>query len=164
MKKGYLILIKHHNLISSFIRRITNSEYNHVGIFVDEENIIEVKFGGVVKTQFKEFKKAKENKKLEYAIFKIKNITDDQIEIMTTFAKSELGARYDFAQFISIGLILLTGCTKRIEPLDNRNKWICSELISDGAYFAGIKFYENIDPDNISPGDIAKSQIVERVV
>jgi len=163
MRKGNLILVRHYNLMSSLIRKITKSEFNHIGIFVDEENIVEVKFGGVAKTSFLDFEMAKAENKLDYAIYKIKDITEEQINIMTTFANTEIGAKYDFAQFISIGLMLLTGCTRRIEPFDNSNRWICSELISDGAYFAGIEFYENIDPDNMSPGDIAKSPIVERV-
>lgn len=163
MRKGNLILVRHYNFMSSLIRKITKSEFNHIGIFVDEENIVEVKFGGVAKTPFSEFQKLKEENKLDFAIYKIKDIEDEQIEIMITLANTEIGAKYDFAQFISIGLMLLTGCTRRIEPFDNSHRWICSELVADGAYFAGIRFYENIDPDNMSPGDIAKSPKVERV-
>jgi len=163
--KGCLILIRNSGIVSKLIRKLTHSEWNHVGIFENNNHIIESTFrNGVVRTKFINFLEEKKQGKIEnFDIYKIKDITEDQKNIMVQFIIERIGHKYDFFQFICLGLMLLVGLTRKIEPIDDTNKWLCSELIAEGAYQAGIKFHENIDPDNITPGDIVSSKITIKI-
>jgi len=161
--KGDLILVKHRSLLGRLIRKITKSNFNHVGIFIDDDRVIEAKFSGVVVTPFATLQRAKRRDILDFEVYRIKNVKKEQIEIMVNFIGSQVGRKYDFVQFFSLGLMLLFHITRRVEPIDIRRRWICSELVAEGAYLAGIRFHENIDPDNITPEDIASSSLVERV-
>lgn len=162
--KGNLILVKNYRFFSNLIRKITKSEYNHIGLFVSDDTIVEALFGGVHTNSYSQFKKAKAKKKLDYAIYTIKDISDKQIEKMTNFALDKVGTKYDFIQFICIAFMFFFKITRRIEPIEEGRKWICSELMAESAYEAGIRFQDNVDPDNTTPGDIASSSIVERII
>jgi len=161
--RGNLILVKHYNFMSWLIRKITKSEYNHIGLLVTDDVVIEAQFGGVTLTHLSEFKEKQNQGKLSYDVYRIKKITEIQKTSMIEAASRELGAKYDFAQFFSLGTMLLTKITRRIEPIDIRHRWICSELVAEAAYEAGIRFHENIDPDSTTPSDIANSPILEKV-
>lgn len=162
--RGSLILVRNKGFVGYLIRKVTNSYWNHVGIVEDDKTIIESTFkNGVVRTDLNDFINDSKAKKLEFALYRIKDISNEQIDTIVKFVSDRIGHKYDFFQFISLFFMFLLRVTRRIEPIDNTNKWLCSELIAEGAYQAGIKFQENIDPDNITPEDIASSDIVVRI-
>lgn len=163
MKEGYLIFIRNYSWFGNRIRQLTNCEYNHVGIFIDERNIIEARFVGVEKTPLDKFLGLVIERKLDFDIYKFKNISERQLGIMLRFIKKEVGRKYDFIQMLNLGLFLFFGVKRDLEPIDNSKKWFCSELIAEGAYEAGIRFHENIDPDNITPADMLNSGLLEKV-
>ena len=157
---GNLILVKHDDFISKFIRWYTKSEFNHVGLFIDDNNIIEAGSRcGVRKIKFNYYKNKKSNKELDFSIYKVKNLNEEQKERMKNFALKEVGISYDFLQFICVGIFYIFGKLRKLEPIDLHG-WICSELIAENFYEVGIKFQEDVDPDNITPTDIAKSTII----
>ena len=164
MRKGNLILVKHHDFISSIIRFITKSTYNHIGIFVDEENIVEAKMSGVAKTSLNYFKREKANGKLTYSVYEIKGITEAQVDVICYIILSELNSKYDFLQLLSLGFLFLIHKQKKTNPLDDNRRWICSELIADAAKTVGISFYDDIKTDSLSPGNIADSLITEKII
>jgi len=162
--KGTLILVRNKGIVSYLIRKLTNSYWNHVGIIENEDTVIESTFGrGVARTDLIDFLNDSKAKKLEFALYKIKDITEEQADTMVKFISQRVGHKYDFFQFISLFFMLILKITRRSEPMDYTSKWLCSELIAECAYQAGIKFHKNIDPDNITPGDIASSDITIRV-
>jgi len=163
MKQGNLILVRNYDPVSKIIRKVLKCEYNHVGYFIEDEVIVEANFKGVEKVNYSNYFNRKLNKKVDYDIYRIQNITEDQIKIMSEFISSKIGQKYDIVQFISIFLMLVLHITRRVEPIELGSRWICSELIAEGAYKAGIEFKEDVDPDNTTPYDIFSSDIIEKV-
>ena len=70
---GDLILVHGNDFISRQIQRILNSHNNHVGIFIEENKIIESQFStGVRIVTFKRYKKLQRRGKLSFEIYRLK--------------------------------------------------------------------------------------------
>jgi len=165
MKKGDLLLVRHNSIIGKLIRAKTGGTYNHIGVFENSDTVIEAKIiMGVSRTLMDVYKKAKEKGKLDYAVYRFKNVSKKKIDGIVAYCAKEVGRKYDWPQLIVLGLYLILGIPRKYEPIDLRHRWLCSELVAEACYSVGIKFSNVIDPDNIAPADIEKSDIVERVL
>lgn len=161
--RGYLLVVHNKSLKCKIVQKITKSYFDHIGIFEDAETIIEANLTGVKRTSFKEIQdKAKKNK-LEYRIYRIKDITEEQTEIVLNFIEQQVGKKYDLIQLLSIGIMYLLHIARRRPAFDIKQRWICSELIAEGVYEAGLKFSDRFTTDSITPSEIAESPIVELV-
>ncbi|MHA1304500.1 MAG: YiiX/YebB-like N1pC/P60 family cysteine hydrolase [Candidatus Heimdallarchaeaceae archaeon] len=158
---GKLLFVKNNSLIGSWIRRVTNSEYNHVGIFVSKDNIIESRFVGVEETPFSRFKLLKEQKKLDYKIYRIKPEFQKYVDKIIFFVRMQLGKKYDFIQMLALYIFLLFRIKRTIEPIEYGERWLCSELIAEAFEYSGLKIYKEIDSDQITPGDLLRSDFIE---
>ena len=59
--KGNLLFVKNYTWLGNRIRSLTNSEFNHIGIFVDNNELVEATlFGGVVQSSLDKFKQLKD--------------------------------------------------------------------------------------------------------
>jgi len=161
--RGDILAIKHYSWFGSRIRKVTNAEYNHVAMFLDDEWLVEATFKGVKKTHITDYLEREYKGKLEVDIYRITNITDIERDLMLLFLEDKIGKKYDFLQLLTLWVFIVLGISRRIEPIDNTHKWICSELIAESAYSAGIRFSEKIDPDCIAPADIVNSPRVEKI-
>jgi len=117
----------------------------------------------VKKTHIDTYKKREAKRELDLAVYRITEMTDIETQLMLVFLEDKLGKKYDFLQLLTLWVFLFFGISRRIEPIDNTHKWICSELIAESAYSAGIRFSDKIDPDCISPADIINSNKVRRI-
>jgi len=160
---GDIILIRTNSWFGRNIRKVTKGYYNHVGIFVAKDKIVEASMWGVKLVSIEKFNKQKDKGHITYNIFRIKNTTDQQKLDMVNFALSKVGSPYDFIQLFSLLYIFLNHKNRNLEPIDVPMAYICSELVASAVDNAGLCFNENIDKDCISPTDIAQSQIVEMV-
>lgn len=161
--RGDILLIRTDTFIGGQIRKMTDSYFNHVGMFISETEIIEASMLGVKTTAFSKFEKQQQNGKLDYGIYRVKDMTTKQSEIMANFLIQKIGSTYDFIQFLSLLLFFIFKWNREKEPVDVPNAFICSELMSGALDKAGLKFSDNIDKDCITPADIEKSKILERV-
>src|SRR4030042_2656840 len=163
-RKGDILLICNYNPISKYIRWLTKGRYNHVGIFVDSENVVESKYRGVELTPFQVFKDDQDVRKIsEHKVVRVKNITTKQIEEVVNWTRERIGDCYDYWQLITLWFFLILKTARKIEPIDVRFRWLCSELVAEAFYQADINFNVNIDPDNITPADIEDSDLIEEV-
>ena len=162
-KTGDLLLVKNYSFIGNMIRKILDSEYNHVGLFVTDDEVIEATFKGVYKTDISKFEELRDKNKLEFNIYRFREITETQLILMIDYALGNVGMKYDFWQLITLYLFFLLHINRKIEPIDVCNAWICSELIGESAEHAGIRFQGNVDSDNITPKDIYTSLKVELI-
>ncbi|RLI54441.1 MAG: hypothetical protein DRP09_13030 [Candidatus Thorarchaeota archaeon] len=162
-QRGDLLLVRNYSWVGGRIRQLTNSPYNHVGMFVTPRIVAEAKFSGVALTPLSKFIQSKQKGKLDFAVWRWKNVTPKQIEIMVDYVEQQVGCKYDFLQLLCLGVYIILGVPLTIEPIDLRHSWICSELVAEAADTAKIRLSDKIDPDNTAPGDIVKSGLLYRV-
>jgi len=165
IKTGDILLVRHYSFIGKMIRKITDCEYNHVGVFVTPTQIVEATFGGVKLTDISDYEHRKRKRKLDYDIFTFKQpLTYRQKEIIVNFCVDKIGEKYDFFQFISLFFFFLFHINRKdIDPIDCRHAFICSELVAEAFEKAGVTFNSNIDIDNVTPADIARSDIIRKI-
>jgi len=158
---GNIILVKNFDILSKLIRWYTKSEFNHVGIIVDNKYIVEAipKYGVRLFT-LQNYKNQKEAGELDFIICKVKNLSESERKIVETFALKQVGKSYDFVQLICVGILYMFRKLRKLEPID-LNGWLCSELVAESFYEVGIKFKKDVDPDNITPKDIYTSEVIE---
>lgn len=112
-----LIFTRKNTIGSWLIRIFTWSKWSHVGFICRDRTVIEaVGFHGVRRVSMAESVKGA----TKYAIVDFKNIDSIPIEnILVT----KLGNKYDYLGAIGMGLH---------KKWENKNKWVCSELINWG--------------------------------
>ena len=166
MQAGDILLFKAESGISRLIAWGTNSKYSHVAICVSPEMNLTIEAltrGGV---------KARDIRKIEqeYDVYRIKEDAVYDLQKTISFLVDKLNRRYDIFGVVFLGLLKLL--SKIGKPLKNTaNKfqktkdYFCSELCYEAFFFGGgLDIVPDIpDADITSPGDIAKSELVERV-
>jgi len=164
MREGYIILVSHKGIIPYLIKKITHSKFNHVGFFVNSNEIVEANFGGIVRTKFIEYQEKKNQGILEYSLYSVKGLTHLKFQVIRQYLISKIGLKYDVTQFISLALFLIFNISRKIEPIDVQKRFICSELIAEAFHEVNLTFSKNIDPDCITPSDIAQSKNVVKII
>jgi len=163
--KGCVLAVKNKGWLSWLIRKIIKCDYNHVGVFVDDERVVESTFRGVYITPFEVFKKRKENGEIyDYAVFEVIGVSEEQKEKVAQYVLNEVGGGYDLVQLFNIGLFMFLNIARIVEPIDIRHAWVCSELVAEAYESVGIRFIEDVDPDLITPADIVCSKLVRRII
>jgi len=143
--------------IGRIISFVTRSPFVHVATVVAEDgSVIEGAPQGVVNNNIETFK--------DFELYRVTDITPDQISKVIDFLKSELGRPYDFGAIVYLLWLIITFNTKARNAWDDANKWTCTELVATAFATAGIVFRDDIPLANISANDIATSDIVEEVL
>ena len=166
MKPGDILLFKGEDSISRLIAWGTGSKYTHVAVCVSHEMnlIIEAMTRGGVRAR--DIRKIAE----KYDVYRIKQGSGYELDGTISYLVSKLNNSYDYFGVIFLGLLKLLA--KIGLPLkDAANKWqkdrdyFCSELCYEAFYLGGrLDIVPEVpEADITSPGDIAKSPIVEFV-
>lgn len=164
MKKGDIILIRNYTWFGKRIRQVTKGEYNHIGMFVSDNKIVEATMAkGVVISNLSKFEILRKKGKVDFTIYQIKNITEEQRQGMTEFLLDKIGQRYDFFQLIALLFFFSFRINRKYETIDVKKRFICSELLAEAGDKVGIQFKQGVDKDNITPCDIEQSDIIERI-
>jgi uncharacterized protein YycO len=161
--RGDIILVKNYSFLGRQIRKVTGGNYNHVGMFISNNKLIEAMFSGVKITDITGYEIARAEGKLDFDIYRFKNISQHQIDTTTSFLLDQVGCKYDFLQLLSIFIFFVFHINRTIEPIDIRKAFICSELIAKALEIANIKISEEVDVDNITPFDIEYSEKLEKI-
>ena len=90
--EGNILLVRTNSFIGRNIRKVTGSYYNHVGLFVEENKIIESKYGcGVIVTPFETYEKLQAKNKLTFDIYRFKTpLTENQQKIIKSFVLKQV--------------------------------------------------------------------------
>lgn len=144
------------NAVGGLIGSITHSNVCHVGLCSSDTEVIEATFWGVKKTNLSEHKK--------YELWRIKNVTPEQIEKAVKTCEKEIGCFYDFGSFIYLGWQFLTNQRDSVNQWDDDHKWICSELVDHSETEAGIDLVPSRLSDNVSPSDIVDGGKIFKVL
>lgn len=167
MKSGDILLFKGEKGISRLIAWGTSSKYSHVAVCVSQEMYLAIEAmagGGVRATDIRQIKG-------EYDVYRIKGSYGYNLDGTISYLVSKLNSRYDYKGVFFLGLLKLLariGCPFR----DVANKWqkdrdyFCSELCYEAFFFGGsLDIVPDVsEADITSPGDVAKSMVVERVM
>jgi hypothetical protein len=166
MKAGDILLFKAgKDLVSKMIAWGTNSAYSHVAVCVSPEMNLTIEAltrGGV---------KARDIRRIEqeYDVYRVKEQHPYDINKALSYLVGTLNNRYDYFGVIFLGILKLL--SKIGIPLkETANKWqkerdyFCSELCYEAFNFAGLDIVPEVaEADITSPGDIAKSTVLEEV-
>jgi hypothetical protein len=166
MRSGDILLFKaEKNFISKLIAWGTDSEYSHVAVCISpalDLAIEAITRGGV---------RARSIRKIPvpYDIYRVKEDYSYDRDKMTAYLINQLNNRYDYLGVLYLAILKLI--SKIIKPVkQTANKWqkdrdyFCSELCYEAFDFAGLDIVPEVpESDVTSPGDIAKSDIVESV-
>jgi len=155
------------DLFSRVIAWGTKSAYSHVAICVSPEMSLAIEAntrGGVRAIDLRKIKR-------EFDIYRIKEDYGFNLEGAISFLVAQLNNRYDFLGVIYLGILKFIGIILRKPLKQVANKWqkkrdyFCSELCYEAFYKgAGLDIVPDVDEAEItSPGDIAKSIVVEKV-
>ena len=182
LKSGDIFLFhaKGFNPFSMAIRQLTQSFWNHTGLFyVDLFNngfIIEALGGGIVKTPVEKYLDEKKSIirviRVSQEAFKDKLEYDSGMALAIGRIKNKIGNKYDWGAIAWLGVkYIFKGLYKKGRqyiplgnPLQSREKFFCSELICDGFYgvsslhpqlFQGRTLQKC---DTTTPRDISKSR------
>ncbi len=162
MKPGDILLFKGEDGISKMIAWGTGSKYTHVAVCVSPEMNLAIEAitrGGVRARDIQKIKS-------EYDVYRVKESYN--LESTISHLVSCLNNRYDYLGVIFLGLLKVL--SKLGIPLkDIANTWqkdkdyFCSELCYEAFFHGGgLDIVPDVpEADITSPGDIARSNIVE---
>lgn len=185
LKDGDIILFhtKGFSLISIGIRILTESFWNHCGMYViDIDNsgfVIEALGNGVVKTSIDKYT---DNKgyilkvvALKEEAFKNKEEYENGLKLATSRMRLSIGQKYDWWAIAWLGFkYIFKGSYKKTRqyvpvgnPLQSREKFFCSEIICESCYeISSLHPYmfqgkTKQTCDTTTPKDISKAETVK---
>jgi len=164
IKNGDILMYKGKKIFSKIIRWLTGSPYSHAGIAVwwnERLMVMEAVMRGVrVVPLSLNIYQHKGN--VEWFSCKKEILDEDRLR-MIIFAQEELGKSYARWKAILFGLrILFNRNLSRKDQLRMENKLFCSQYVAQIYNSIGLDLKKNREDRFMSPGDIAKSPLLER--
>ena len=123
MRKGDILFVRGNSCISKIINYV-DGPYSHVALALSDDTILEAQ-------RFTESRIVK-NYHVDYDVYRLK-LTDEQRDMLVECALRLIGRDYDYTQVFGT----LFNRLFRIARKNNRNKFICSELIVEMLYSIG---------------------------
>jgi len=167
MQAGDILLFRSEKeLASKIIAWGTNSLYAHVAICISPELDIAIEAmtrGGV---------RARAISKISeiYDVYRVKSNYGYSISKLTAFLVKKLNNNYDWPGVIFLGLVKLiskifSDFKVKANIFQKDKDYFCSELCYEAFFFAGLDIVPQISSSQVtSPGDIANSKLVEKVI
>ncbi len=156
MQAGDILLFRRGSLISKIIQWGTNSPYSHVAICVDPDKNLLIEAQGIVRAN--DIRRVK-----DYDIFRVKQGYIYDLDDVISYLVDKLNSNYDYLGVIYLGLLKLFQMKKTANAWQKKKDYFCSELLSGGFEYGGLDIAPQIEDDVTSPGDIADSEIIEKI-
>jgi uncharacterized protein YycO len=164
-----ILLYKGSGFTARLIQWGSSSVYSHVAVIVDAGMHLAVESN----TGHQSGVRALDLRKLDEKIvdvYRVKNGFEYDADKVISHLVSRLGAKYDWAGVIGLGLMKLasaiTGFTllRGYNEFQKKRDYFCSELVYEAFAEGGLDIVPQVDSADItSPGDIARSPIIESV-
>ncbi len=164
IKDGDVLLYRGKGIITRMIRWVTHSEYSHAGIAVwwnERLMVMEAVMKGVrISPLSRNIYQHKGN--VEWFSCK-KEISEEDRQRMVIFAQEELGKSYARWRALLLGLkVLLKRDLSKKDELRTEDKLFCSQYVAQTYNSIGLDLKKNREDRFMSPGDIARSPLLER--
>jgi len=186
IRDGDIILFhtKGFSPISVGIRMLTESFWNHVGMYVSDINkegfVIEALGRGVVKTPIEKYINNKsyilKAITLRPEAFKDEEEYREGLKLAISKMRLSVGQKYDWWAIVYLGILYISKgfwhksakkLPTRFNPLQSRNRFFCSELICESCYKIS-SLYDYLFQgktkqkcDTTTPKDIGKAETVK---
>lgn len=153
---GDVIFFKKDNtsFISRAIAKITGSEYTHVGLIVEyddlSDEIVIIESNRFVNTRIDRIALDC----ARYVIFTTGYKPVEQTDMIVKYAYRHLNVKYDYLQLLGLLLSLLSKGGINRYYFNSKNKLICSELIDLAYYTSKIKRLNNVNLGNVTPQEL----------
>lgn len=132
-----------------------NGEFTHVAIVIDynEETKVAkiIESNGMIKTR--ESSIVINN---DHEIWAVEGLSDDIENKIVEYAQSKIGTSYDYWQIVGLAISLTFSLLKRddISFFNNKNKFICSELVDMAYHSSGVNRNNNDNIGNVTPQEL----------
>ena len=157
--RGDIVLSKEQSPTSWILRKLTRSQWSHVGIYDGFGKVISaVPFKGVIYKNYGEMFEKCSN----VGVYRVKDMTKQRADKVIEFCEKHRDTKYDFMQAAVLGWRILTDGLKTNTGDPNPDNFVCSELVAEAFASIGINFGKI--PDNVLPSTIEKSHLVRRVI
>jgi uncharacterized protein YycO len=166
-----ILLYKGRDFTSWLIEVGTSSMYSHVAVLIDPKINLGIESNTGHQSGVKAFDLRKINIK-DVDVYRIKPdlLTKVQKERAISFLVNHLGASYDWWGVVGLGFLKLLslitfGLTRNLHNVFQKKKdYFCSELCYETFIAGGLDIVPDVpDSDITSPGDIAKSSVIEKI-
>jgi uncharacterized protein YycO len=141
----------------------TESPYNHVAVVVDPEIHLAIESNtghqsGVRALDLRKLGKA------EIDVFRVQPQFSFSSEKVISFLVGHLGADYDYGGVVWLAALKVLNLKERSNRFQKDKDYFCSELSYEAFREGGLDIVPQIgDAEITSPGDIARSPVVEQV-
>lgn len=152
---GDIVIVKSNTIIGRIIRWITNSWASHVAVYIGNGYVFEARPGGATAVHISAY----EGDKWEYRVFRLLVSEETKEKFIARLIQKEARG-YDYGQIISIALHRLFGWELKAQ---NRRLAICSEIIYEAAFEAGIPV-PSTPRAYIVPGDFLNWRLLAEVL
>lgn len=143
-----LLLVKGESIVSNTIKKLTDSEYSHVAVVLNEHCIYETKINKPFQAYVNDYEPH------EYDIYRMKDkLTPFQKYTMQRYLMENQNVKYDLMKTVSNGLFILF----KFPIIDVANRLNCVES-AKGVYFAG-----GINLNGITPQEISENECLIKV-
>lgn len=169
MNPGDILLFKasDEDLIAKLIAWGTESEYSHVAVCVSSGMALSIESMAWKGVRAIDIRKIKQ----QYDVYMVKEGNTYNLDGMVSFLVDKLGSGYDYLGVIWLGILKLFvkfGAVKK-ETTDRfqiARDYFCSELCYEAFYKGGgLDIVPQVDSSDVtSPGDIAKSPVIGKVL
>ena len=145
IKKGDILAYKGKNPISKIVKKLTNSNYSHLCLYIGNSVFVEADWNGIQYCNIDKYK--------NYLDIYTCDLTDIQRQQICDYAISKVGEKYDYGLLIFMFLRQIFKFRFRIR---DRNSDVCSELVNDSYSEAnGMRLVKKRYP---SPQEVINSE------
>lgn len=158
MNAGDMLLFRAHGFLPKLISWGTNSPYSHVAVCVDpgKNLLIEAQ----VRVRANDIRKMK-----DYDVFRIRPEHYYDLNKVVSFLVDKLNNKYDYKGVAFLGLMKLLRLKRTANKWQKKNDYFCSELVYESFNAGGLDIVPKVPAADItSPGDIARSEVLEKIV
>lgn len=140
--------------ISRLIKWQTRSPVSHASVWFPWDHVVieSMEGVGVRKVDGEHYRADFEAGRIQR--YTVTGMTVDQAHRVREYMDAEVGAKYDYGSVFKF-------VTRRKGRHNTR--WFCSELVFAACQDAGVPLLANVEAWAVSPGDLAKSPMLERV-
>ena len=164
IKNGDVIMYEGKSMVPKLVSWFTRSPYSHAGIAVwwnERLMVMEATMRGVMVMPLSR-SILRHKGKVEWFISK-QEISDEDRFRMVIFAQEEFGKSFARWKAVLFGLkILLNRNLSKKDQLRMENKLFCSQYVAQIYNSIGLDLKKNREDRFMSPGDIAKSPLMEK--
>ncbi len=151
MRRGDIILVDYRWCpFSWYIKKLTNSQWNHVAFAIDNERVVESKGNGIIISSIKQYQN-----KLFFRIKIIRPILEDKkLNLAVDYAIMQKGIKTDYFKF------LYTIFSLKHDIFTKLPHKTCSGMVAEVLHLVGFQFRNDKFPLEITPEDINSSRKV----